>query len=72
MGFDFYFCVFRAFRVTKVKIVPQFFGRFIFLHFLLLFQNNCLTLHDKVHDFAYENDDTDSENERAAGGALAA
>ena len=45
---------------------------FIFLHFLLLFQNNCLTLHDKVHDFAYENDDTDSENERAAAGTMAA
>ena len=25
-GFDFYFCVFRDFRVPKVKIVPQIFG----------------------------------------------
>ena len=43
----------------------------IFSFFPCIFGNKCLILHDKVHDFAYENDDKDSEAEWAAIGATA-
>ena len=43
-----------------------------FCSFPCIFQIKCLILQYNKQEKTYENDDTDSENERAAGGAMAA